>query len=816
MKRTTIKCVILAWLLVSCASVSEVSRQSESLAMSKGYGAAVQYLKQQEQRDPKNTEIQTLLPHYRDVWLTELLIEADQLRGAGNYDDASQHYQAVLNEDPNNSRALQGLGAIKRDQRHALWVQQARDDMTKNQPDQALLLVKQVLDEDPHDADAAALKQVIDEQHYHDSMVSLQLKTAFKQPISLEFRDQSLRSIFEVISRTANINFIFDRDMPSDLKATIFARNTTVEDALRVLLMTNRLDKKLLNDNTVLIYQNTPDKQRDYQELVTKAFYINYADIKQTLNLIKLMVKTNDVYIDERLNMIVMRDTPEAIRIAEKLIAAHDLPDPEVVLDIQVLQVDDTHAHALGLTFPSSISAGLQSTGTTVSSSGTATTTGTGSSGSVTAYDLHNLTMSNITITGLSQLLALSLQESDSSTHTLANPRVRVKNKEKAKILIGDKIPIVTTSTANTVTSSSVQYQDVGLKLDAEPVVHIDNSVTIKLSLEVSSITQTIQQPAASGTGTNTFYQIGTRSAETVLQLRDGETEVLAGLISHDEANTNVRIPGLGDVPVLGRVFGSNTTSTDSNEIVLLVTPHVVRSLERPAANITEFPSGTASQITDQPLRLNSTEKVSLEPQNNVTFPTPATPAAPATPAQTQPNPPAVDPAATASVAGATPAEPAAVPPPVAPAADNNGAAGRVSLLAPASVTLGWEFTVALQLDGQRAMKGLSGRIKFPAGQVEVASVIAGSLMSGNGQPVTLNKHVDNGSVGFDISNAQSILGSGPVLNVVFRVLQAPPTGLQFSLDGVTATDPVGQSFGLAFGPPATVSVTPQVASPTK
>ena len=184
----------------------------------------------------------------------------------------------------------------------------------------------------------------------------------------------------------------------------------------------------------------------------------------------------------------------------------------------------------------------------------------------------------------------------------LANPRIRVMSRQKAKIHIGDKVPVITTtSTANVGVSQSVSYLDVGLKLDVEPTVYLDNDVGIKVGLEVSSIVNTI--PGANGSLT---YQIGSRTAETVLRLKDGETQILAGLINDEDRRSASKIPGLGDLPLLGHLFSTHHTEANKTEIILLITPHIVRNLTRLDADMSEFPAGTESAIGGAPLSLRS------------------------------------------------------------------------------------------------------------------------------------------------------------------------------------------------------------------
>lgn len=630
--------VVLISVLAACASTSAVNRKSADVLQNEGYGPAVEYLTQQAAKRPKDLETRALLMRFRWHWLLEMDSQAETALRNNETDKALALYKRILKEDPNHNRALSGLETIRRGYQHGQWQLEAQEAWARDQDEVALAAVNRILSEAPSDAAALALKTQIDEKRNRDTMTSRKLKTAFKKKITLEFRDQNLRSVFEVISRSAGINFIFDKDVPPDLRTTIFARNTTADDAIRVLLATNRLERKMLNENTLLIYPSTPDKLRENQELVTKAFYVTNADISKTMNMIKLMVKTNDVYVDERLNMIVMRDTPEAIRVAEKLIAAHDVPDSEVTLEIEVLEVTDRHMHDIGLRLPTKV--GFAINGNTTNKDGTVTEK------PINLAVLSKLNKGNVSVTGLTASIAAQLEDAD--TRTLANPRIRIRNKEKAKILIGEKVPIFTTSTTNNVTSSSVQYQDVGLTVRAEPTIHNDSNVSVKLYLEVSSLGDVVTDGTTSG---SKAYRIGSRVAETVLRLKDGETQMLAGLINQEDRSTYARVPGLGDIPILGRLFGATVGSKERSEIVLLITPHIVRNLARPAAYITEFSSGTAAQLSDSPLFLNNTETLSPNAAPPGEFPNPAS----ATP----------PPAPVAPVAPAVPVVPAPPPAPV-------------------------------------------------------------------------------------------------------------------------------------------------------
>jgi general secretion pathway protein D len=348
---------------------------------------------------------------------------------------------------------------------------------------------------------------------------------------------------------------------------------------LKYVLVTNLLEKRVLNPNTVLIYPNTPQKAQAYKELVVKSYYLGNADAKQTANMVRSLVKTRDLYVDEKLNLLVMRDTPEAVRIVEKLVANQDLAEAEVMLEVEVLEVGTTELTQLGIRWPERVSVGIEGAG--------------GVPGEITGREAQNFNSGLVRINVSDPLIALNLRQQAGRTNVLANPRIRVKNREKARIHIGDRVPVITTTAGATgFVSESVNYLDVGLKLEVEPTVHLNDDVAIKIGLEVSNIAREIE----SGGGT-VAYHVGTRNANTVLRLRDGETQVLAGLINDEDRRSANQVPGLARLPVLGRLFQDRSDQVNKTEVVLLITPRVVRNVERPGARLEEFNSGTELEV---------------------------------------------------------------------------------------------------------------------------------------------------------------------------------------------------------------------------
>jgi general secretion pathway protein D len=262
------------------------------------------------------------------------------------------------------------------------------------------------------------------------------------------------------------------------------------------------------------------------------------------------------------------------------------------MLEVEVLEIGYNKLLELGLKFPDTIAWSVVGGGTTSTTTGGTTTTTTGGTpGTLTLPEWLNRSSELVRLTVSNPLFVLTLRQQDGTTSVLANPRIRVKNKEKARIHIGDRVPVITTTAAATggFISESVSYLDVGLKLEVEPLIYLEEEVGIKVGLEVSNIVREVR-----GTTTGSLtYQIGTRNASTVLRLKDGETQVLAGLISDEDRRTANRVPGVGELPVIGRLFSATRDSIGKTEIVLLITPRLVRTITRPDMRTIEFAAGT-------------------------------------------------------------------------------------------------------------------------------------------------------------------------------------------------------------------------------
>ena len=604
--------LFIALLLGACAG-QEALREARIDVEAGNEEQGLAKLAQAVKEHPNDKELRNYYERHKSVATQRYLALGDNARSAGALERAEQSYARALRIDPESERAKNALAGLQADREQSRVVAEAAEAFKKGEVREAEARVQSVLLQNPQNKEARTLARRIQASAVKQT-VTPQLKADLKKPITLEFRDAPLRQVFEIIAKQTGLNFIFDKDVPPDAKATIFVRDTSIDEAMRIMLVTNQLDRKVLNDNTVLIYPNTPAKSRDYKDLVVRSFYLANADVKSTAQMVRSLVKTRDLFVDEKLNLLVMRDTPDAIRMAEKLIANQDKSEPEVNLEVEVLEVGENQLLAAGIQWPGQIALGLQGAA--------------GVPGQLTGNEATHMHSGLVRLNVSDPLFALNLREQIGRNNILANPRIRVKNREKARIHIGDKVPVITTTAGATgFVSESVNYLDVGLKLDVEPQVYLEDDVGIKVGLEVSNVSNQIK--TNSGT---LAYQLGTRNATTTLRLHDGETQVLAGLISNEDRRNSSQVPGLADLPVAGRLFQNREDTSNKTEVVLLITPHVVRNIERTDARLEEFNSGTETEVGGA----GGGGAGSFMSSTPLT-PVPSTPPTPPSPAQPQP-----------------------------------------------------------------------------------------------------------------------------------------------------------------------------------
>jgi len=768
-------------MLLGCAA-TQLHRDGLTEVERGKYEAGVSKLAEAVAQDPKNMMYKLDLTARRADSIQKLISSGDALRAAGQWDAAVSTFRRVLVLEAGNQPALRGIEGVEADRRHAGMVGEAFKDFERKDYDGADAILRTVLTEDSGFGPATALAAKINVAR-GPMNAAPRLKTRNNAKVTLQFRDAPTKMVFEVLARQTGINFVLDKDVKSDGKTTIFVQEVPIEEAIDLVLDQNTLARQILSSNMVLIYPNTPAKQKDYEEQIVHTFYLTNAVPKDVESMLKSMLGAKTLFIDERTSVVVMRDTPDAVRMAEKLVASIDMPEPEVLIEVEVLEIARSKLLNLGITPPSSFTA-------SASSVAGAATTG-GASGLVLS-DLSHQNADTIKVSSVS-LTANALQ-TVGNTNTLASPRIRARNKEKAKILIGSRVPVITTSvallgtgTVGGASSSSVQYLDVGLTLEVQPTVYLDGDVAIKVGLEVSSITNTIT--TAQGT---TAYTIGTRNANTLLRLKDGETQILAGLIQDSDTRSAAGIPGLSQIPVVGRLFGSHNSDREKNEIVLSITPHIIRTQVRAASDSTEFWYGTESRSRSTPFGGGGSFDTGLAPASagegtvggGAGLPT------------VGPRPSVAQPVVPSAAPAAAPPAPPPGPPPHP----------TVTVDGPGEIAVGQEFDVTVRVATDIGISRLRGQVRFDSSALQLVSATAGDVVPASAGSPTVD--AKSGGAQMDVvASDDPIQGEGSLMLLRFKALAARPASSIAAQ--ISAMAPSGAAMANAASQPLSVAIKP-------
>ncbi len=580
--------------------------------------------------------------------------KGDQHLAAGNWEEAILAYKQALKDDPFDP-ALQSKYTMARERAAAMYEERGRGFLKDRQIDPAIEQFKRALTIEPTNSDhqsglteSLRLKEARD--HYREAerlaqlgrieeamegyarateldptfkaplesitklteeQQSLLRDDRMKQPVTLKFRNAGLKEVLEGIAKAGGVNLIFDKDVRND-PITIAIQDTAFEDALNLILNSNSLFARPISQSTMIISPNTKQKQEQYQDLMIRTFYLSNAKSKDMLVLLKGMLDSKRMHANEQLNTIVIRDQPEKIQMAEKIILANDRQDSEVLFDVEVLEVDRTVNQQYGLTYPKQVAGAIVPPGFTGAIAGDLAQQFTWS-------QLTNLGPDNY-ILKLPTNVQLDFFKQITDAKTLAAPKIRVVNNKKAEINIGDKQPILLSTTnvlpgqaatgavPTTSTVTSIEFRDTGVKLTVEPSIRLGGELALKMKIEVIRLGDRVilqDSPAI------TQFKFGNRSAETMLNIRDGETILLGGLLQEEDRKTRVTIPWLGDLPLIGNLISSFRTDRVTTEVILTITPHIMQNMTPPGLSTQAFWSGTEFTYATNPMFTSPAKKIS-------------------------------------------------------------------------------------------------------------------------------------------------------------------------------------------------------------
>ena len=553
--------VVLCLAAAGCVSSAALRHGSDAERRQDYDRAVVEYTKAVRQH-PDDANARLGLDRARLRASQDHFLRGRRFAATGKHDQALVEYEVASELNPSNGDIDEDLRATRNKLRAKVAV--AREGKTELQT-----IIERARDLPPP---------------------GLDLPPGVKMPATLMFRDATSRDVFTAIARLANISLIFDsafRDTP----VTVDLRNATLEDALGSVASATRTFFRVTAPKTVVVIPDTPAKRREYEEEVVRTFYLSNADLKETMDLLRMVLDARRISPTTATNALTIKDTPERIAAAARVLSAVDKARPEVIIDVELLEVDRTRLQEYGLQIASPGSAGLNGSFSIATNSANATTLQT----------LKNLTSADIIATGLPTLY-YRLLKTDSSTRTLANPQLRTTDGVAAKARFGEQVPVPITVFSPIAQGGLAQqpvttfnYQNIGVNIDITPRTHHDDDVTLQLNVVVSNI---------SGTGFGGLPTFGNREINTMIRLRDGETNMLAGLIRDDERQSLEGIPGLSDLPVIGRLFAHNTKTQDQTDVILTLTPHIIRVLDLTEADLRPFRVGRDSlaPITELPV----------------------------------------------------------------------------------------------------------------------------------------------------------------------------------------------------------------------
>lgn len=541
--------VLAVALALSGCATSRALTNARSAETRQDYDSAVAEYTRLLRLDPDNKDARFGLERARIRAAQDHFARGRRLAATGKLEEALIEYQIASEMSPANG----DIQAALRDTRSQLRTQiQVRED------------------------GKTRLEALID-QSLVAPLPGAELPTGVSLPDSLVFRDASARDVFASIGKFAGLSIVFDpayRDQP----VSVDLRKAPLDQALNSVALATRTFWKATTPGTVTIIPDSQAKRREYEDEVVRTFYLSNADLKETIDVLRIVVDARRLAAMTATNAITIKDTPQRIAAAGRIITALDKARPEVVIDVELLEVDRTHLNEFGLQLasPATAPTGLD---------GQADVNREG----LTLRDLTTLTQSDVFLTNLPALY-YRLLKTDSATRVLANPQLRTTEGVAAQARFGERVPVPVTTFAPIATGgvqtqpiTSFNYENIGVNIDITPRTHHDDAVSLAVKIELSSI---------SGTGFGGLPTFGNRSINTVIRLKDGETNMLAGLIRDEERRSLAGVPGLSDIPVIGRMFAYNRKQTQETDIILTLTPRIVRVLDLTEEDLAPFRVG--------------------------------------------------------------------------------------------------------------------------------------------------------------------------------------------------------------------------------
>jgi len=763
----------LVGLLLSLIALPAIAESAKSL-YNKGkiaearqnYEQAYDFYKHAYDQKPDDVSYRSAFERLRFLAGASHVHRGQLLREAGRLEEALAEFQKAADIDPGSAIAKQEIQVTNQ------MIQQAKGAAPQ----------------------ASVHEPSMFEKRLQEASGPVELGAIPNVPINLKITEDS-KVIYETVGKLAGINVLFDPDYTSK-RIKVELNSVSLQEALEIVALESKTFWRPVTPNTIFVAADTPAKRKDLEQSVIKTFYLSNlsqpTELQDVVNALRQILEISRIQPLPSEGAIVVRGTPDQIALAEKLVGDLDKSKPEVVVDVAVMQITKDKSRTLGINPPTSMTVQLQpnvntnAVTTTTNNNGTTTTNGgtntNNSNGAINLNSLANLNATDfqVTITPAT----VSALFSDSSTKLIQNPQIRSVDGQKASLKIGDRVPVATGSFQpgiggvgiNPLVNTQFQYLDVGVNVDITPRIHTNGDVTLKIAMDISSVT------GQSNIGGISQPIIGQRKIEHEVRLREGEANLMGGMLEDSQTRTLSGIPGLGQIPILKYLFGQTQTDHSQTETVFVLIPHIVRRQVLNPLNEEAIDVGTASAIS---LR-RAAHTVS----------TPATPGT---------NP--------ASGAGSVP-----VPQPVAPPTPSSesepqlsprGAAPASFAFDPPAVTQhpGSTFTVNVLLNGAQNVYSVPLQLSYDSKLLQVVNVSNGTLLAQDGQIVTVTHREDDGTMQVTATRppgASGVSGQGPVVTLTFMAKAAGTGSLTIARGG--ARDPAMQALPVN-GAAATVTI---------
>ena len=544
--------------LMGCSTAKETAHDGAKAVEEQNWDAAVYFYLEALADDPGNVEYRMQLTRSRQKASQAHLRKGLMMRDMGRLHDARNELRMATELDPVNQFAEQALERVLED----------LEVLAGPGGEQALAEMKK------RAAEAKVKPPILD--------------PTSDEPITLKFpQPKPVQEIYKALGKAYGFNVLFDPKLKDD-KLSVELNDVTAERSLEIVLQASGHFYKVLDEHSIIVAEDTPQNRREYEDLVIKTFFLSNSEVKDIDKLLRALIEARRLATNEQLNAITLRDTADKVAIAEKLIKVNDKAKAEVLIDVELLLIATTDDSDMGMTLSTySFTLGVD-TGAIQD----------GSQGNLFLDQLSQISSSNTFVNIPS--LVINLAKSSGRAEVLAQPQLRITDGEKAKLHIGDKYPIPVTSFnsgnnigGNVVPITSFQYQDIGIRIEVEPRVHHNREITLKLSVEISNIGETVSVGPS-----QEAVVIGTRTITSVNRLKDGETSLLAGLFRTDSTEGVVETPGLSKIPWLGRLFTNKAKRMKRTDLVMTVTPHIVRFPDITEEDLAPLWVGTESRIS--------------------------------------------------------------------------------------------------------------------------------------------------------------------------------------------------------------------------